>query len=44
MAGVGNNSKIYYNMVDIIEDMTLNKVMKNIIEPFDKKDFKNIKE
>jgi hypothetical protein len=31
-------------MVDTIEDMTLNKVMKNIIEPFETKDYKNMKE
>jgi len=44
MEGLGNNNKLFYGMVDNIEEMTLNKVMKNIIEPFEKKDFKNMKE
>jgi len=39
MAVLGNNPKLFYGMVDNIEDMTLNKVMKNIIEPFESKDY-----
>ena len=44
LEGLGNNNRLFYNMVDTIEDMTLNKVMKNIIEPFETKDYKNMKE
>ena len=37
MTGLGNNAKLYYNMVESIEPMTLVKVMNNIIEPFENK-------
>tara|TARA_B110000285_G_C15019193_1_gene560637 strand:- start:641 stop:1012 length:372 start_codon:yes stop_codon:yes gene_type:complete len=44
MHGLGNNPKLYYNMVDSIEGMTLNGVMKEIVKPFENKNFQEMKE
>jgi hypothetical protein len=44
MQGLGNNPKLYYNMVDSIEGMTLNGVMKEIVKPFENKNFEEMKE
>ena len=42
--GLGNSDRLYYNMLDTFEEMTLNSVLTNLALFVDAKDYKQIKE
>jgi HPt (histidine-containing phosphotransfer) domain-containing protein len=42
--GLGGEPQIFYMMLGNLEGMTLNPTMKNIIEPFEKRQYKEMKD
>lgn len=43
MEGFGGEDTIFYMMVDKLESMTLNKIMKDLVPAYDNLDYKEIK-
>ena len=41
--GFGGEDTIFYMMVDKLESMTLNKIMKDLVPAYENKDYKEIK-